>query len=376
MARTETVAELPGSPPPVGRTPTELLAWVFRLLISLIVPLVAFFVLYQGFLFLRDSDAPKLVIALVAIIWGVGGVALLFVLSNWLVERLPDVWRQRVQPFVFIGPGLIMLSWFLAVPVVRTLYQSFFDRTSTNFVGFANYAYAFTAPSMQESFRNNLLWMIVGTSLSVVFGLLIAVLADRSSFESIAKALIFLPMAISFVGAGIIWKFVYALSPGDQQIGLLNAIVTGLGGEAQGWLVERPWNNFFLIIIMVWLQTGFAMVLLSAALKGVPGELLEAARIDGANEFQIFFRVIIPTIQGTIVTVATTILIATLKIFDIVFVMTNGNFGTEVMASQQYKQMFRFSDFGRGSAVAIILLIAVIPVMIYNLRQFRERRAF
>ncbi|HVG01094.1 MAG TPA: sugar ABC transporter permease [Chloroflexia bacterium] len=376
MARTETVAELPGSPPPVGRTPTELLAWVFRLLVSLIVPLVAFFVLYQGFLFLRDSDAPKLVIALVAIVWGVGGVALLFVLSNWLVERLPDVWRLRIQPFVFIGPGIIMLSWFLAVPVVRTLYQSFFDRTSTNFIGFANYAYAFTAPSMQESFRNNVLWMIVGTGLSVIFGLLIAVLADRSSFESIAKALIFLPMAISFVGAGIIWKFVYALSPGDEQIGLLNAIVAGLGGEPQGWLVERPWNNFFLIIIMVWLQTGFAMVLLSAALKGVPGELLEAARIDGANEFQIFFRIIIPTIQGTIVTVATTILIATLKIFDIVFVMTNGNFGTEVMASQQYKQMFRFQDFGRGSAVAIILLIAVIPVMIYNLRQFRERRAF
>ncbi|HEX8218299.1 MAG TPA: sugar ABC transporter permease [Chloroflexia bacterium] len=376
MARTETVAELPGSPPPVGRTPTELLAWVFRLLISLIVPLVAFFVLYQGFIFLRDSNAPKLVIALVAIIWGVGGVALLFVLSNWLVERLPDVWRLRIQPYVFIGPGIIMLSWFLAVPVVRTLYQSFFDRTSTNFVGFANYAYAFTSPSMLESFRNNVLWMIVGTGLSVMFGLLIAVLADRSSFESIAKALIFLPMAISFVGAGIIWKFVYALSPGKEQIGLLNAIVTGLGGEPQGWLVKGPWNNFFLIIIMVWLQTGFAMVLLSAALKGVPGELLEAARIDGANEFQIFFRVIIPTIQGTIVTVATTILIATLKIFDIVFVMTNGNFGTEVMASQQYKQMFRFQDFGRGSAVAIILLIAVVPVMIYNLRQFRERRAF
>ena len=377
MARTETVAELPSSPPPVERTPTELLAWVLRLLISLIVPVVAFFVLYQGFLFLRDTNAPKPVIALVAIIWGVGGVALLFIVSNWLTERMSNAWRQRLQPFVFIGPGIIMLSWFLAVPVIRTLYQSFFDRTSTNFVGFNNYAYAFTAPSMLESFRNNVLWMIVGTGLSVSLGLLIAVLADRSSFESIAKALIFLPMAISFVGAGIIWKFVYARNPeGEEQIGLLNAIVTGLGVEPVGWLVERPWNNFFLIIIMVWLQTGFAMVLLSAALKGVPGELLEAARIDGANEFQIFFRVIIPTIQGTIVTVATTVVIATLKIFDIVFVMTNGNFGTEVMASQQYKQMFRFQDFGRGSAVAIILLIAVIPVMVYNLRQFNERRAF
>jgi alpha-glucoside transport system permease protein len=359
------------------RGATDILAWIGRLLLSFLVPLITFFVLWRIFLFLRDTDAPPLFIAIVAIIWGVGGIAALFFLSNWLVERLGGKWRARLQPYVFVGPALAMLSWFLAVPVIRSLYQSFFNRTSDTFVGFANYIYAFTAPSMRESFGNNVLWMIIGTSLSVIFGLLIAVLADRSRFENVAKALIFLPMAISFVGAGIIWRFIYFYKPPQEgQIGLLNALVTFIGGKPVAWLVERPWNNFFLIIILVWLQTGFAMVLFSAALKGVPGELLEAARLDGANEIQIFFRVIVPTIMGTIVTVSTTILIVTLKIFDIVFVMTNGNYGTEVMASEQYKQMFRFSDFGRGSAVAIILLLAVIPVMIYNLRQFRERQAF
>jgi alpha-glucoside transport system permease protein len=383
MERTEVGAPVPasaGAQPPTGataRTPMEIVAWIGRVLVSLIVPLITFVVLLQVFFFLRDSDAPQLVIAIVAIIWGVGGVAVLFLLSNWVVEQLPQQWRRVVQPYVFVGPALAVLGWYLAIPTLRSLYQSFFDRTSTNFIGLDNYIYAFTAPSMQESFRNNLLWMIVGTSLSVILGLLIAVLADRSRFENIAKALIFLPMAISFVGAGVIWKFIYFYRPpGQEQIGLLNGIVTAFGGQPVAWIVQRPWNNIFLIIILVWLQTGFAMVLLSAALKGVPGDLLEAARIDGANEIQIFFRVIIPVIQGTIVTVATTILIATLKIFDIVFIMTSGNFGTEVMASEQYKQMFKFQDFGRGSAVAIILLIAVIPVMVYNLRQFRQRETF
>lgn len=353
------------------------LAWLGRLAVSLLVPVITFIVLWQGFIWLRDTDADQLVIALVAILWGVGGVAALFFMSNWLVERMSDRWRDRLQPFVFVGPVLVMLACFLAVPTVLTFYQSFFDRASENFIGLNNYIYAFTSSAMLESFRNNLLWMVVGTGGSVVFGLLIAVLADRSRIENFAKSLIFLPMAISFVGAGIIWRFIYFFKPkGEEQIGLLNAITTSLGNDPVAWITLRPWNNFFLIVIMIWLQTGFAMVLFSAALKGVPGELLEASRIDGANEFQVFFRIILPTIMGTIVTVSTTIIIATLKIFDIVFVMTNGNYGTEVLASQQYKQMFKFGDFGRGSAVAIILLVAVIPVMIYNLRQFRERRAF
>lgn len=355
----------------------NLIAWVGRLAVSLIVPICTFLVLWRGFIFLRDGSAPKLVITLVAIIWGVAGVAALFVVSNWLVERLGPRWRVHLQPFVFVGPALVILTWYLFLPSLRSLYYSFFNRTSTKFVGFNNYIFAFTDKAMLESFRNNLLWLVIGTSLSVIFGLLIAILADRSKFEKIAKSVIFLPMAISFVGAGVIWRFIYYYKPpGEEQIGLLNAIVTAFGGEPVAWLTVRPWNTFFLIAIMVWLQTGFAMVVLSAALKGVPEELLEAARIDGASEIQIFFRIIIPYIQGTIITVSTTILIATLKIFDIVFVMTNGLYGTEVMASQQYKQMFKYQDFGRGSAVAIILLITVIPVMVYNLRQFREREAF
>lgn len=360
---------------------TGVLQWIManlaRLLISLIVPLVTFVVMWQGFIFLRGGTASKPVVATVAIIWGVGGVAVLFLLSNWLTEQLPPRWTTALRPYVFIGPAMVILTWYLVLPTLRTFYFSFFNAQSTKFVGLENYVFALTDSAMLESFRNNLIWLVVGTGLSVVFGLLIAILADRSRFEVFAKSLIFLPMAISFVGAGVIWRFIYFYKPvGTDQIGLLNAIVVAFGGQPQAWLTVRPWNTLFLVVIMIWLNTGYAMVLLSAALKGVPAELLEAGRIDGANEVQIFFGIIIPHIQGTIVTVATTILIACLKIFDIVFVMTNGNYGTEVMASQFYKQMFKFQNFGRGGAVAIILLIAVIPVMIYNLRQFREREAF
>jgi alpha-glucoside transport system permease protein len=363
------------------RSTSGVLDWlttgVGRVVVSLIVPVVAFVVMWRGFIFLREGEAPKLVTAIVAIIWGVGGVGLLYVLSNWIVDQLPQQWRSQLRPYVFVGPALAILGWYLLLPTLRTLYASFFDAQTVNFVGLQNYVFAFTDSKMIESFRNNILWLIFGTFFSVAFGLLIAILADRSKFETIAKSLIFMPMAISFVGAGVIWRFIYFYKPPNvEQIGLLNAILVGLGGEPQAWLTIRPWNNFFLIVILIWLQTGYAMVLLSAALKGVPEELLEAGRIDGANEIQIFFRILIPYIQGTIVTVSTTIIILTLKIFDIVFVMTNGNYGTEVMASQQYKQMFKFQHFGRGSAVAILLLVAVIPVMWYNLKQFGEQEAF
>jgi len=358
---------------------TWLGANIGRILVSLIVPILTFVILWQGYIFLRDSDAPKLVIVLVAIVWGVGGVALLFFVTNWLVEKMPGLWVQRIQPFVFVGPGLALLTWFLALPVLRTLYLSLFDETSTKFVGLDNYIFAATDRIMLEAFRNNLLWMIVGTSVCVCLGLLIAVLADRSKYESIYKAIIFLPMAISFVGSGVIWKFVYAYKGegvGIQEIGLLNAIIIALGGQSQAWLITPPWNNFLLIIIMVWMQTGYAMVLLSSAIKGIPAELLEAARVDGASEVQAFFKITIPYIQGTLITVTTTILIFSLKLFDIVRVMTGGNNGTNVIANEFYIQRFTYNNPGRASAIAIVLLIAVIPVMIYNLRQFRERRAF
>ncbi len=348
-----------------------------RILFSIFVPAATFVVLYIGFRFLRDSGAPQIVITIIAIFWGVGGVAALYLVANWLIQRLPRVWRERFTPFLFVGPALIIIGWYLFIPTIRTLYLSFFDKLSNNFIAFENYKYIFTNKAMLIAMRNNLLWLFLGTGLCVIFGLAIALLTDRSKIERAAKSLIFLPMAISFVGASVIWKFVYAYKPaGIEQVGLLNAIVVGLGGEPVGWITIRPWNTIFLIIILVWLQTGFAMVILSAAVKGVPKELLEAARIDGAKEMKIIFRVIIPYIKSTIVTVSTTILLLTLKVFDIVYAMTNGLYGTEVLASQQYKQMFKFLHYGRGSAIAMIILVAVIPVIWYNLKQFNKREVF
>ncbi len=360
------------------------LAWlttgIGRILISLFVPVMTFLILWQVFLFLRDSNASQLVIVLVAILWGVGGVALLFFISNWLVEQLPGDWPRRLQPFVFIGPAIAIMGWYLAIPVLRTLVLSFKDALSREWIGFDNYVFAFTDRIMLETFRNNLLWMVLGTSLSVGFGLLISVLADRSRFEAVYKSIIFMPMAISFVGAGVIWKFIYTYKGegvGIQEIGLLNAVVLALGGEARPWLSLPPWNNFFLIVIMVWLQTGYAMVVISSAIKGIPAELLEAARIDGANEIQAFFNVTIPYIKGTLITVTTTIVIFSLKLFDIVRVMTGGNNGTNVIANEFYLQRFTYGNTGRASAIAIVLLLAVIPVIVNNLREFnRERRAF
>jgi alpha-glucoside transport system permease protein len=362
--------------------PSGVVGWftgtIGRILISLFVPLITFLVLWQGFVFLRDSQAPKLVIVLVAILWGVGGVALLYFVSNWLIEQLPEQWTRWLQPFVFVGPAIAILFWYLAFPTLRTFWISLYNADSSQFVGLANYVASFTDRGMLEAYRNNLLWMIFGTTFCVVSGLLIAVLADRSKFESFAKAMIFMPMAISFVGAGVIWNFIYEVKDvNDPQIGLLNAIVAGLGGQPQAWTsLIQPWNNFFLIVIVIWLQTGFAMVLFSAAIKGIPGEIMEAARVDGATEVQVFFQIMIPYIMGTIITVTTTIIIFTLKIFDVVIVMTGGQFGTHVIATQFYRQYFTNRNFGFGSAIAIVLLVAVIPVMIYNLKQFSEREAF
>ena len=369
-------------------------AFVGRILLAISIPLIAFYVLYLGFIFLRDSQAPRLVITLVAIVWGVGGVALLYWVFNNLVEKLPDAWTHRLIPFVFVGPAMAILGWYLAIPALRTFWISLFSRNgppeglnfiqqiaSDSFVGLENYAEVFRPGGlMLQAFRNNLLWIVFGSTFSVVFGLVIAVLADRSRMEKIAKSLIFLPMAISFVGASIIWNFIYEYRPANQpQVGLLNAIVTSLGGTPQAWpqWVEiAPWNNLFLIVIVIWLQAGFAMVLFSAALKGIPEELLEAGRIDGATEIQIFFRIMIPYIQGTLISVWTTIVIFTLKIFDVVWVMTGGQFGTHVIATQFYRQSFTNQNSGFGSAIAIVLLIAVIPVMFYNLNQFRKQEAF
>ncbi len=270
-----------------------------------------------------------------------------------------------------------MLTVYLVYPAIQTVILSFFNASGDEFVGLRNYTWAFQDSEFLQSIRNNILWLLIVPFISTALGLLIAVLADRVRWGNVAKSLIFMPMAISFIGASVIWKFVYDYRPADaQQIGALNALVVALGGQPQAWITLPFWNNLFLMVILIWIETGFAMVLLSAALRGVPDETLEAARIDGANEVEIFFRIMIPQIMGTIAVVMTTILITVLKIFDIVLAMTNGQWDTEVLANLMYDWMFRGGgDFGRGSMIATVIMIAVIPVMIWNIRRFQQEEA-
>ncbi|MDC7224654.1 MAG: sugar ABC transporter permease [Spirochaetales bacterium] len=333
--------------------------------------------LVGGFLFLQSLQDRKVLMTLFAVLWGVGSVGLLFFVLNEVAQSMPRRIRSVAVAFVFAGPAVLLLLWALVLPTLRTLRLSFYDAAGNRFVGLANYAFAFTDPIMRESFRNNLLWMIFGTSFCVFLGLVIAVLADKSRHEKLFKSLIFMPMAISFVGAGVIWKFMYAYK-GEGinvvEIGLLNGIVTAFGGKAQAWLLIPFWNNFFLIAIMIWLQTGYAMVILSSAIKAIPESLNEAARVDGAGGFTIFFKITVPSIMPTIITVTTTILIFSLKLFDVVRVMTGGNFGTNVIANEFYQRQFTYGNTGQASAIAIVLLVVIVPVLIYNLKEFRSRR--
>ncbi|MBW5445516.1 ABC transporter permease subunit [Cohnella sp. CFH 77786] len=341
---------------------------------SVLVPLLNIAGHTAIFFLLRSSSLHPVLYAILAILWGVAGVYSIYWSFNLVIELYPDKWKRRIQPFLFIGPAIGLLGWLLLIPTVRTLVMSFQDASSSKFVGFANYAAVFTNRLLLTALRNNLLWVVFGATACIILGLLIAVLADRSSFERLAKTIIFMPMAISFVAAGVIWKFIYYYQPGEEQIGLLNAIVVWFGGEPQAWTsMMQPWNNLFLIVILVWMQTGFAMVILSAALKGVPEDILEAARMDGAGEIRVFFRIIIPYISTTLLSVTTTIIVFTLKIFDVVMVMTGGQYDTEVVATQFYRQFFMYQNFGYGSTLAIVLLIAVIPVIVFNLRQIRKQ---
>ncbi len=306
----------------------------------------------------------------VALAVGVGGAWTLFRVANAIVDRLGGRFRELVRPWIFVGPALALLGLYLVYPTISTIVTSITEGKGAA----ANYTYAFTDPDMLTAFRNNVLWLVLGTGGSVCLGLLIATLVDRVKREALAKTFVFLPLAISLVGASVIWRFVFAWQPPQEnQIGVLNAVVKGFGGNPIPWLQTPPVNTIALIVIMIWLQTGFAMVVLSAALKGVPSELIEAARIDGANERQLFFRVILPTIRPTVVTVSVVICIAILKVFDIVFVMTGGRFETEVVANRMFTEMFKFQNFGRASAIAVVLFLMVVPFAIVNLRTLRRR---
>ena len=316
----------------------------------------------------------QLPLAVAAVIGVPAATAGYVVLAERLIEMLPDRRRRAVRPWVWLAPALLLLAVFLVYPALQTLWVSLRDPNSVNFVGLENYIYVFGDSVMLIALRNNVIWLVFFTGVTVALGLLIAVLSDRVPYEGIARAVVFLPMAISFVAAGVIWKFMYDYRPpGLPQTGTLNAVLTALGFEPQAWLINAPTNNLALIAVAVWTWTGFCVVILSAALKGIPDEVLEASRVDGANEWQIFRYVILPLISPTVAVVTTTMIIFALKAFDIVYVMTNGNFDTEVIANRMYKEMFNFRHFGRAAAIAVVLLAAIVPVMWFNVGRFRAQ---
>lgn len=284
--------------------------------------------------------------------------------------------RDASRAWLWIGPGFLLMGVFLIYPMLNTLLLSFFSADSTTFVGLKNYATVFTNASMLEVLWNNLRWLVIGTVFTVGLGLVIALLVDRTRVESIVKSALFVPMAISFVGAGVIWRFVYLFAPANRpQIGILNAIVVTFGGSPQAWLIDSNFNNYALMAVYIWMWTGFCVVVLSAAIKGIPEDILEAARIDGATNFTLFLRVIVPMIKSTLTVVATTMIINLMKIFDIVYVMTGGQYKTDVVAVEYYQQLFTFNNYGVASALAVILLIAILPVMYMNIRRIREEEA-
>lgn len=302
------------------------------------------------------------------------------------------VGRKWWVPWLWLAPALVLLTVYLIYPTIDTVRRSFLDRRSNEWVGFDNYRFIIEDPqplvgSTHAALMNNALWLVVFTFFTVVLGLLIAVLAARVRYEPIAKSAVFIPMAISFVAAGVIWRFMYEF---NTDIGTVNAFVTQIGGEQTGWLQSRSalqqWftdygpetmpgpiqiNNFSLITVAVWMWTGFAVVVLSAGLKGISTEVLEAARVDGANEWQIFWRIIIPILSPTIVVVATTLVIQSLKLFDLIWIMTGGRFESDVIATLFFKQAFVIRDFGVGAALAVVLLLWVVPIMLISIRRFQ-----
>lgn len=328
-----------------------------------------------------------LVQTLTAVVVSIGICLLYFAGSNFVLDRMVDAsgasrnrkegLKTALRPWLFLAPALLLLGIYLFYPLFETFRLSFFDATGETFVGLANYRWVLVDQNFLITIRNNFLWLLVVPALSTALGLVVAVLADRVWWGNFAKSMVFMPMAISFVGASVIWKFVFDFrGPDVEQIGILNAMVMGLGGQPQAWVTLPFWNNFFLMAILVWIQTGFAMVILSAALRGVPQDTIEAARIDGASEVQIFFEIMVPQVMSTILVVWTTITITVLKVFDVVMAMTGGQWDTSVLANLMYDWMFRGGgDYGRSSTLAMVLMFAVIPVMAFNIRRFRTEEA-
>ncbi|MEN3306728.1 MAG: alpha-glucoside transport system permease protein [Micromonosporaceae bacterium] len=320
------------------------------------------------------SDAATKFVNMIATVAGFLAILLLIFFA---AGRATGRASRPLTVLVFLGPALLLLLVGLVVPAIRTIYLSFRNDDSTRVVGSKNYTWAFTTDGIHTVLINTLEWIVVVPLLTTGLGLLVALLVDRMKRQAVYKSLIFAPMAISFVGASIIWRFVYETrDPANPQIGLLSQTVMALGWKhPPNWILSHPLNNFLLMVIMIWVQTGFAMVVLSAAIKAIPDEILEAARMDGAKGGKLFFFVTIPMIRNTLIVVLTTIMITTLKVFDIVRTMTGGNFNTSVLANEMYFQSFVSGDAGRGAALAVILFVAVLPLVGYNVVQLRRERA-
>ena len=322
----------------------------------------------------------KIISALIAVVAGIGAALILYWLLNKLAELMPSRWEERLKPYLYVLPAFAAIAIYLVYPAIVTIANSFRDEVSAGYVGFENYTELLSDSNFRDTLFNTLLWIAVVPAVTVALGLAVATLADRltARWENITKTIIFLPMAISLVGASVVWKFIYEFRPeGQPQIGIQNAIITALGFDPVAWLQTDTlrFNSFLLMAILLWAQVGFSMVLLSAAVKGVPVDTLEAARIDGAGERQIFFQVVVPQIKGTIITVFITVLIGTMKIFDIVYVTTNGNFNTNVIANEFYNQLNTNFNQGAASAIVVMLMLAVVPIMWYQVRQFKAEEA-
>jgi alpha-glucoside transport system permease protein len=320
------------------------------------------------------TTAEKFLTMVAAILLFVAVVGVILFIAGRVTGRGAD----RVVALLFLLPTALMLAVGLLYPGLRTIYQSFLDAAGKAFIGIDNYQTIFTTPDQLTVLRNTVIWVVVTPFVATAVGLLYAILVDKARLESFAKALIFLPMAISFVGASIIWRFVYEYrpdQPGVEQIGLLNQVLVWLGGTPQQWLVNEPWNTLFLVVVMIWIQAGFAMTVLSAAIKAIPDDIIEAARLDGVSAFGMFRFVTLPSIRPAVVVVLTTIGIGTLKVFDIVRTMTGGQFDTSVVANEFYSQSFRSNNQGLGAALAVLLFILVIPIVVYNVRQLRASEA-
>ncbi|WP_241237218.1 carbohydrate ABC transporter permease [Brachybacterium saurashtrense] len=321
-----------------------------------------------------------ILIGLLGLVVGIGGSILFFYFLNLCIEGLPSRFSEGVIPYAFLLPGFALIALLLLYPAVQTVVYSFANADSTAWVGLDNYRAIFADPGFWSALLNNLLWILIVPLVTVSFGLLVAVLADKLSpaGEKATKSLVFLPMAISFVGAATIWGLVYAYSaPGSAQTGLLNAVITSLGGEPVNWylLDTARLNSLFLMVILIWLQTGFAMVLLSSAIKGVPEDTIEAGRMDGASEARIFWRIIFPQVRPTLLAVFITVLILVLKVFDVIYVTTNGAYSTDVIANLFFRKLFVESQAGQASAVVVVLLVLVLPILWYQVRSFRQQEA-